>query len=181
MTDTSATLIDNIYLNTFDKELKSGNILINIADHFSQFVSVDKMSFNQKNINLYKRNYKKFNEKSFIDDLSLQIWENNLDVNEKFTDFNCRLESCVNRHAPLKKVSIKEIKTDHKPWITDIIKRKIKQRNKLFARRKREPHNDTVNYAYKRFQNSVKRDIMKAKKNYYAENFESSKNYMKKL
>ena len=87
----------------------------------------------------------------------------------------------MNRHAPLKQLNLKEIKLSHKPWISDTIRQKIKQRNKLFARRKREPNNNIVNNAYKRFRNTVKRDISKAKKKYYAEYFSSCKNDMKKL
>ena len=37
LSDTSKTLIDNIYTNVFHKESISGNILIERADHLAQF------------------------------------------------------------------------------------------------------------------------------------------------
>ena len=37
VTDTSSTVIDNIYSNCFDYNQNSGDILITISEHFSQF------------------------------------------------------------------------------------------------------------------------------------------------
>ena len=52
----------------------------------------------------------------FRDDVSIQNFNNHYkDVNEKFNDFYFKLEGCVERHAPLKKLTPKEInlKTKH--------------------------------------------------------------------
>ena len=38
----TATVIDIIYGNNFDQDSHSGNILIKFADHFSQFISINK-------------------------------------------------------------------------------------------------------------------------------------------
>ena len=50
---TSATLIDNIFVNNPEMVLVSGNIISDISDHFSQFCSVEKgaflVNFNGKN------------------------------------------------------------------------------------------------------------------------------------
>ena len=57
-------------------------------------------------------------------------------------DFCNKLVGSVNRHAPLKKLSPKEVKTRNKPWLcTDILKM-IKIRNKVFARKQRQPNNE---------------------------------------
>ena len=82
---------------------------------------------------MYKRNYSTFSEDSFRDDISIQNFDNNLeDVNDQFKDFYLRLKGCVERHAPLKKLTSKEIKLTHKPWITVNINKMIKIKNKLF-------------------------------------------------
>ena len=47
-----------------------------------------------------------------------------------------RLKGCVERHAPLKKLTSKEIKLKHKPWITVDINKMIKIKNKLFQHKK---------------------------------------------
>ena len=42
----------------------------------------------------------------------------------------------VDRHAPIKKLSRKELKLDSKPWIPPVIVKLIKYRNTLFSRKK---------------------------------------------
>ena len=84
ITDTSMSIIDNIYSNTLSQNTLSGNILIEIADHLIQFLSVHKTKIEYKNFDLYKRNFTHFNEDSFKHDISIQQWHNNLnDVNSK--------------------------------------------------------------------------------------------------
>ena len=41
-TESSATLIGNIYGNNISQETISGNILIQLADHLAQFIRVEK-------------------------------------------------------------------------------------------------------------------------------------------
>ena len=42
LTDTTMSIIDNIYTNTFKEDIFSGNIMIEIADHLLQFISINK-------------------------------------------------------------------------------------------------------------------------------------------
>ena len=84
-----------------------------MSDHFSQFISVKRPKFDYKSISIYKRDYSKFSEKSFREDVSIQNFNNDcLYVNEQFGDFFFKLEGCVNRHAPYKKLTPKEIRTN---------------------------------------------------------------------
>ena len=86
-----------------NKGLKVVIILIKFADHFSQFLSINKEVTKIKQNIIYKRD---FNEKSFIDDISIQNWSANnyIGTNLKFDDFLSRVEGCIDRHAPLKKI-----------------------------------------------------------------------------
>ena len=52
-----------------------------------------------------------------------------------------KLKACIDRHAPLKKLTPKEIKLKHKPWISININKMIKIQNKLFHRKNRQPNN----------------------------------------
>ena len=59
----------------------------------------------------------------FLEDLSIQTFEEKENANDRFTDLLTKYEACVKRHMPLKKVSNKEKKLENKPWITkDILK-----------------------------------------------------------
>ena len=176
ITETTMTIIDNIYTNTFTNNIYSGNLLLEIADHLAQFVCTETKIINKKTKDIFKRVYKNWNEQSFLNDLSIQNWKNDLqDVNDKYNDFLWHLESCVNRHAPIKKLNKKEIKTKNKPWITRYIQRKISHRNIIFARKKKKPDDEHLKSSYNKFRNSINRDIKKSKKDYYSSYFEECK------
>ena len=60
ISDFSSTIIDNIYSNNLEQDSYSGNILIKFADHFSQFLSVNKaimkFKFTNKIMPIIKKN-----------------------------------------------------------------------------------------------------------------------------
>ena len=141
----SATIVDNIFTNNMTNKIVSGNIVTDFSAHFSQFISVQRPKIDIKSISIYKRDYSPFSEKSFRDDVSIQKFNQNLmDVNDQFNDFYYKLEGCVNRHAPYKKLTPKEVKLYNKPWISSRLIKMIKIKNKLFNRKKRQPNNTNV-------------------------------------
>ena len=181
ITDTTMSIIDNIYSNIFSDEHFSGNAIIKIADHLLQFVSVSTVKIQSKKTIIYKRDFKQFDEHKFIDDISIQNWNNNCpDINNKYNDFIWRLGECVNRHAPIKKMNKREYNLKSKPWITKNIQQKIIHRNRLFVKKKNNPNDDYIKKVYNQFRNSVNRDIKSSKKSYYSNYFENCKNDMKK-
>ena len=130
---------------------------------------------------MYTRNYSKFSSEDFYDDISIQNWNYDLaNPTDLFNDFFWRLEGCVDRHAPIKKLNSKEIKLKVKPWITQEISKMIKTKNKLFERKKRQPTNENVKLLYNIFRNRVNRELKKSKKSYYAAYFEEHSNNTKK-
>ena len=135
-----------------------------------------------KSINLYRRDYSNFSEDSFRDDVSIQVFNNNLEnINDQFKDFYNKLERCLDRHAPIKKLSHKEIKLVHKPWISKELNKMIHIKNKLFYRTKRQPNNKEVKSLYNKFRNRVNRELRKSKIEYYSQYFEDNNNNSKKL
>ena len=118
---------------------------------------------------MYTRNYSKFSSED-IYDISIQNWNYDLvNPTDLFNDFFWRLEGCVERHAPIKKLNSKEIKLKVKPWITQEI-------SKLFERKKT---NENVKLLYNIFRNQVNRELKKSKKSYYAAYFEEHSNNIK--
>ena len=75
-----------------------------------------------------------------------------------------KLGDCVERHKPLKRLSPKEVKTKMKPWITPEILKLIRIRDKLFARKKRQPSNEHVKEVYIQARNRVNHKINKSSK-----------------
>ena len=140
VTDKTATIIDNIFTNNILCKKFSGNITTDFSDHYSQYLSIERQKFDVKENIIYKRDYTNFSRESFRDDVSIQNFNNNYtNVNDKFNDFFLKLEGAVSRHAPLKKLSPKEIRYAKKPWITPTIKRMIKIRNNIFKLKKAKP------------------------------------------
>ena len=180
VTEHSATVVDNIFTNNNSNKV-SGNIITDFSDHYSQFISVQREKIDYKSIKMYKRDYSKFSEESFRDDVSIQNFDSKLDdVNDQFKNFYFKLEGCVERHAPLKKLTPKEVKLEHKPWITNEIKKMIKIRDRIFQRKKRKPNNEEIKRLYNLFRNRVIRELKKSKKNYYTQYFEENKTNIKK-
>ena len=83
------TLIDNIYTNNFSGDIFGGNLLMEIADHLAQFIYVEKdTGYKMQPNNYYKRDYTKWHGQEFLDNLSIQKWENDLqDMDEIYDDF----------------------------------------------------------------------------------------------
>ena len=178
----SATIVDNIFTNNMTNKIVSGNIVTDFSDHFSQFISVQRPKIDIKSISIYKRDYSKFSEKSFRDDISIQNFNHNLiDVNDQFNDFYYKLEGCVNRHAPFKKLTPKEVKLHQKPWISSRLIKMIKIKNKLFNRKKRQPNNANVKQLYNIFRNRVNRELVKSKKEHYSQYFIDNSNNSKMI
>ena len=90
----SATIVDNIFSNNMTNTIISGNIVTDFSDHFSQFISVQRPKLDYKSINIYKRNYSKFSEKSFRDDVSIQNFNNNsININDQFNDYMLHIKN----------------------------------------------------------------------------------------
>ena len=91
VTDLSATIIDNIFSNVCEFETISGNIMVQLADHFAQFLIMRKTNVQYKNCSCLQRDYSKFDKDKFIADFSKLSLDNlsctNLDVNENLQCF----------------------------------------------------------------------------------------------
>ena len=175
---TSATLIDNIFINNPDKLLASGNIISDISDHFSQFciTTSTKDKFRQvKNVKL--RDYSRFSVDRCNDELSEidwgQIIANGANcVNKLFSSFYNKYNAIVNKHAPMKNLSKRKAKQLYIPWITSGIRAAIKVKNKLYA------SGDEVRY--KQYRNKINTLIRLSKRKYYNTFFENNVANMKK-
>ena len=160
ITDYHTSRIDNIFCNNLSDEIKIGNILLTLSEHFSQFVSVKREKIDLKNVKIYQRDFSNFDNNLYCDEISIQNWDTTFDnVNDQFNDFYWKIEGCVERHAPVKELSTKEIKMKNKPWISSNITKLIKYRNKLFKRKKRQPNNEIIKELYNQKRNEVNREI----------------------
>ena len=133
VTDYSATVIDNIFTNETDFETVNGDILNQIADHFSQFLILRKLSVTHKDVAFYQYDYSNFDKDKFTADFSKINWHeesHSSNVSEKFFNFHNRVSNCVKQHVPLVKLSRKKISLRSKPWINPRIEHLMANRDK---------------------------------------------------
>ena len=122
ITDTSSTIIDNIYINNAtESNICSGNILSLISDHLPQFAILYDNAPEYKTSSYYAYDYKNFNEGKFLSDYNdierSFLNDNDIDVNQKFEIFLFKLHNLVDKHLPKKKLSKKALKLRSRPWI----------------------------------------------------------------
>ena len=117
-----ATLINNIFSNNSENSLTCGNIVTDTTDHYSQVctVATHPNSLNYSKQRKKNRDYSNFNANRFLSELQEIEWSNlsDNDANKSLTTFYKKINSVVNKHAPMKTLSKRKGKISSKPWIT---------------------------------------------------------------
>ena len=165
---TSATLIDNIFVNIPEQVLVSGNIISHISDHFSQFCILSSI-VDQPKENRKVRDFSKFSSRSFVADLTQVDWDEIIargtdDINKIFSSFYNKLNKIVNKHAPFKSMS--------KPWITKGIRTSIRIKNRFYM--------SGDHAQYKSYRNTISKLTRINKKKYYSQFFNNNLKNMQK-
>ena len=165
ITNTSATIIDNIFTNCkkFDDSF-SGILYTDMTDHLPIFY-IDKIhtsSVTEDDTYITRRSYSSRNVENFKSSLSSIDWNDVLCIEDPqiaYTTFFNKLTGIYNKCFPLKKVKGKYY--NRKTWLTENLKASIKQENKLYARYKKYPNsfNELIYLNYKKSftENSVVR------------------------
>ena len=176
------SLIDNIMTNNIHPNLKSGNLTIGISDHLPSFIVVPRknQSHLPKKHNLYKRDTKNFDRENFILDFLQIDWDKELsnNVNEAAATFFQLMNVLIDRYIPLKKITQKEYKRKYKPWITDIVVNKIKEKNNILSKItkcKDQTRKEELKNQFKALKNEVTQITRTNKKNYYENYFTKHK------
>ena len=186
------TLIDNIFTNQLHPDTKSGNLAINLSDgHLPSFMIIPRQNQNHlpKKHNIFTRSYKNFNKDDFILDYFDNNWNEIIDIDKN--DTNWSMENFLNnfnilldKHMPFKKLTQKQFKQKFKPWVTNEILNKIKEKNKVFQKylkcnaqvRKLQLYDQ-----FKNLKNEVTHLTRNSKKAYYQKYFSENKNNLQKV
>ena len=107
ITDTSSTLIDNIFVNSAPGfKIHSGNILSLISDHLPQFSIISDCKFDYKASSYLFNDYSHFDANRFLADYAAIdisfLSDQNIDLDGKFDSFLLSLHSLINKHCPQK-------------------------------------------------------------------------------
>ena len=115
---------------------KPSHVLL-ILKVLSVTLIINKLSTLPKNYKFFKRDYSKLDSEALIPEVRNVNWSEVLgsesgatDVNTLFQSFYDRIAEIINKYAPIRKLSRKEIKSLSKPWvrtsfISDLLRRRI--------------------------------------------------------
>ena len=107
VSSTSATPIDNIFINNPDKVVACGNLISDISDHISQFCILKSMKGKIRVKRSKMRDFSRFSSDRLHADLSNVNWNalfsnESSDANNVFSSFYNKFNKLVNKHAPMK-------------------------------------------------------------------------------
>ena len=190
VTSTSATLIDNIFINDMSCHSTGGNITSSVPDHYFQFSQLDIFeSLKNKYTIKYARDYRNFNKPEFSEELSNIDWNyittnNNIDTNRSYNLFYYKIEKILDEIAPYRKMTKNELRLEQRPWITRGILQSMRKRDNLYKSMAREKDfvlKLEISKSYKHYRNMIVTLLKQSKKNYYSSYFIENQNNVKKL
>ncbi|KAJ8047339.1 putative serine racemase [Holothuria leucospilota] len=171
ISETSSTLIDNIFTNCDRVYVRSGIMISEISDHYPIFAFSDNLLLKRNHLKsvTYINNTCYKNMAKLRTELSLIDWTivtNDLDADSAYSKFSEIILNVYQRCCPLIKLNHK-INNSKSPWLTTGIFKSIRKKNLLFARFKRSFSTDHK-VAYTKYRNILTSVIKNAKKMYYA-------------
>jgi hypothetical protein len=129
---------------------------------------------------IYTRNFAKYNEANYKENLRNLDWENvtqEPDINNAWDTFKSLLKSVIDKHAPLTK---KRVRGRDSPWFTNEIKTKTYERD-YYLRKARKSGKEIDWSTYRRLRNDVTRSIRQSKADYTRQIFRENINTPRKF
>ena len=182
ITENTATLIDNIFTNTYDSKSKalSGIYPTTISDHYLIWHISQIQESPKPPTYMLKR---KFNEEAkniFLQKLQEIKWDNilsNSDTQDAFSKFHDIYRNAFETSFPIIKVNFQY--NNRKPWLLKSLQNSIKQKNKLYVKSLRCPTLSNEK-AYKEYKKVLTKTLIVAEKSHVQNLFESSKSNLGK-
>ena len=190
ITRKTKTLIDNIFYNSVNQNITSGNLTVSISDHLPQFLFTQSKLPQEKEVKptLFKRNFNNFDPDNFILDLLDVDWDKELnidigDINFSYDKFQNIINKLLDKYAPIKKVNKKMANLENKPWLSGGLLKSIKIKNNLhkkFIQAKDPDRKNSLFNSFKKYRNIISTLLAKSKENYYKEYFLNHKYNLQK-
>ena len=166
VTSTSSSLIDLIFTNQPSNISNSGVIDLGMSDNSLIFAVKKVTTPKYRETRSKVRNFKKFKETDFIEELSRIPWyltTQYTNPNDNWHVWKSFFLEALDRHAPL---IYKSIKHNSVPWINSIIKKLIRSRD--YHKKRAKKYNSQVDWdKYKSERNKVNSEMKRAKTVYY--------------
>ena len=181
VTESSATLIDNIFSNLQPFPL-STIVVSDLSDHFPVYTTIPlgkNPVVTQKNI--YVRRNTPENINQFREALLATNWSDVL-LNQcdesAFDIFMNRFLSLYDANIPVVKCKNNRRKTPRLPWVTNAMLKSINKKNELFYKY-RKAGTEALKRKYSVYRNTLTSQLRAAKKQYYFAQFQATYNNIK--
>ena len=184
VTKETSTLIDIIATTHEHNVTKQITEASSISDHDLTGVIVKKNCQKFKPRKVFTRNYAKYNEAKFKEELKNTPWElvyAERDINTAWSKFKQFLKSAVDKHVPIVERTIRGRECS---WLSHEIKAKMKERD-YHLKKARRTGKEVDWSMYRRLRNAVTRQIRKSKATHtrtlFRESINKPKDFWKQL
>ena len=186
ITDTSATLIDNILISgKLQQAYHSGIIISDMSDHLPTVIKLlsAKQDMKKQQILTYRiitdEKIKLINE-----ELQGYIWEEILEKRGTDDSFNILHETLIlsmDKHMPLKTKKLTKKDINKEPWITKGVENCIKKQKQLYKKSIGKRATSEDHKKYKEYKSMLQKIKRKAKMDHYQDKCLRYKNETRKL
>ena len=163
--------------------ISSGVIKTDLTEHFPILCTISNVTVKKSHKPIFRRDFSMFNADDFRNHLSTEINSffltisyidgNNFD--DIFNQFLQLLTNATTLHAPIRKLTRKQKKLKNKPWVGRCILKSIKTKQKMYLSHFGKG-NLEQKQLYKKYANKLTKVKFAAKKLYYQDKLETSKN-----
>ena len=171
ITQSSATLIDNIFTNNLDNILKTGILVNDVSDHLSVFTIVNYDNVLYSKPKCYRRVINDDNVTNFLNLLQSFNWNDvyeNTNVDDRFDVFMNKITSAYDQCFPFKEKLDK--KANANLWFNNDLKKMCRKKNILYRKYVKNP-TDYRKSTYTKYRNKVTSAIRHHKQQYYKTRF----------
>ena len=185
ITHTSATLIDNIFLDALLIGNMTNRILVDdISDHLPTVTILEGLDHSpQKKVHITSRDTRQKQLKALKTDLTDRLTSLDLqgNVDKQFEMFHDIILDSLNKHCPIRNRQVSSAKIRREPWLTSGLIISINKQRKLYQHSVRFDAKETDIIKYKNYRNLLTKLKRTTKIMYYQSKCHEYKNNIKKL
>ena len=184
------SLVDNIFTNAISKQIISGNLLNKISDHMPNFIIAKKIITPRSKEKRKVRDTHKLDKTKYrldLDNIDITATIANTDdtdathyINTIYEDYHDKLLRIIDKHAPYKLYSRKEMRWRQRPWITGGIQTSIRVKNVFYGKYVRTK-NQYWYKCYRHYANAVKHLTFVSKRKHYEKYFTQNAHNSRKV
>ena len=171
ITKTSATLIDNIFIDSKYQEVYKSDVLLeNISDHLPcRVIITDRLIRKKMNKTITTRDTRKFRIDNLKVELEREYWsvDENKDINECCNVFHNKLSKLVEEHLPVITKNVSSQRYRREPWLSEGIMKCIVKCKKYYKLSLMKNATDSNIARYRNYRNTLNTIKRRSKINYY--------------